>query len=125
MRRRPPRSTRTDTLLPYTTLFRSSRARTGVALLRDAGDMLGRTAMNEAIERVVIVGGGTAGWLAAARLASSPRAMAGRLSVTLIVAPDIPTIGVVEGTCQTMRATLAARGMGEGEFQSEKKTHGK
>src|SRR3546814_17660124 len=24
MRRRPPRSTRTDTLLPYTTLFRSS-----------------------------------------------------------------------------------------------------
>src|SRR3546814_19425041 len=25
MRRRPPRSTRTDTLFPYTTLFRSSR----------------------------------------------------------------------------------------------------
>src|SRR3546814_19088004 len=27
MRRRPPRSTRTDTLFPYTTLFRSSRIR--------------------------------------------------------------------------------------------------
>src|SRR3546814_6317062 len=27
MVRRPPRSTRTDTLFPYTTLFRSSRAR--------------------------------------------------------------------------------------------------
>src|SRR3546814_20810918 len=27
MRRRPPRSTRTDTRLPYTTLFRSSRFR--------------------------------------------------------------------------------------------------
>src|SRR3546814_8656378 len=26
MRRRPPRSTRTDTLFPYTTLFRSARA---------------------------------------------------------------------------------------------------
>src|SRR3546814_10005104 len=26
MRRRPPRSTRTDTLFPYTTLFRSRRA---------------------------------------------------------------------------------------------------
>src|SRR3546814_16503768 len=26
MRRRPPRSTRTDTLFPYTTLFRSGRA---------------------------------------------------------------------------------------------------
>src|SRR3546814_6654956 len=28
MRRRPPRSTRTDTLFPYTTLFRSSARRT-------------------------------------------------------------------------------------------------
>src|SRR3546814_2173243 len=28
MIRRPPRSTRTDTLFPYTTLFRSARART-------------------------------------------------------------------------------------------------
>jgi hypothetical protein len=72
--------------------------------------------MNSAIERVVIVGGGTAGWLAAARLASSPQAKAGRLSVTLIEAPDIPTIGVGEGTWPTMRATLAAIGIGEGEF---------
>src|SRR3546814_937758 len=31
MIRRPPRSTRTDTLLPYTTLFRSTRATTGSA----------------------------------------------------------------------------------------------
>src|SRR3546814_16799902 len=30
--RRPPRSTRTDTLFPYTTLFRSIRARLGVVL---------------------------------------------------------------------------------------------
>src|SRR3546814_1547261 len=29
MIRRPPRSTRTDTLFPYTTLFRSPRLRTG------------------------------------------------------------------------------------------------
>src|SRR3546814_16534152 len=115
MRRRPPRSTRTDTLLPYTTLFRSSRARTGVALLRDAGDMLGRTAMNEAIERVVFVGGGTACWLAAARLASSPRAMAGRLSLTLIESTAIPTIRVAEGNCPTMRATLAALVLGAGD----------
>src|SRR3546814_10552382 len=33
MIRRPPRSTRTDTLFPYTTLFRSLRAGHGVALL--------------------------------------------------------------------------------------------
>src|SRR3546814_2910903 len=31
MIQRPPRSTRTDTLLPYTTLFRSERARRGGA----------------------------------------------------------------------------------------------
>src|SRR3546814_2127877 len=33
MRRRPPRSTRTDTLFPYTTLFRSSAAASASALL--------------------------------------------------------------------------------------------
>src|SRR3546814_9287662 len=35
MRRRPPRSTRTDTLFPYTTLFRSGRAVPVVHLLLD------------------------------------------------------------------------------------------
>src|SRR3546814_952262 len=34
MIRRHPRSTRTDTLFPYTTLFRSTRRRTGVARIR-------------------------------------------------------------------------------------------
>src|SRR3546814_12439501 len=34
MRRRPPRSTRTDTLFPYTTLFRSQRVQR-VAVLRE------------------------------------------------------------------------------------------
>jgi len=68
--------------------------------------------MTKMVERVVIVGGGTAGWLAAARLAAARPA----LVVTLIEAPDIPTIGVGEGTWPTMRATLAAIGIGEGEF---------
>src|SRR3546814_7438835 len=37
MRRRPPRSTRTDTLFPYTTLFRSGAARhQDVAAISDA-----------------------------------------------------------------------------------------
>src|SRR3546814_4168833 len=35
MIRRPPRSTRTDTLFPYTTLFRSSAACHGAVLSRD------------------------------------------------------------------------------------------
>src|SRR3546814_1899503 len=35
MIRRPPRSTRTDTLFPYTTLFRSARRRVGEDILAD------------------------------------------------------------------------------------------
>src|SRR3546814_8873351 len=35
MIRRPPRSTRTDTLFPYTTLFRSPRLGIGLVLLAD------------------------------------------------------------------------------------------
>src|SRR3546814_1616375 len=38
MIRRPPRSTRTDTLFPYTTLFRSGEYPAFVKLGRDGGD---------------------------------------------------------------------------------------
>src|SRR3546814_15880995 len=38
MVRRPPRYTRTDTLLPYTTLFRSKRPRGICGGIRPAGD---------------------------------------------------------------------------------------
>src|SRR3546814_1790822 len=45
MLRRPPRSTRTDTLFPYTTLFRSSHPRRTVRLLEpDGGEPLGSAA---------------------------------------------------------------------------------
>ncbi len=71
--------------------------------------------VTEAIERVVVVGGGTAGWLAAATLA----ARLPRLSVTLIEAPDISTIGVGEGTWPTMRESLRAIGIAEAEFLAE------
>src|SRR3546814_11120159 len=37
MIRRPPRSTRTDTLFPYTTLFRSEGARKTLAEMKDLG----------------------------------------------------------------------------------------
>ncbi|WP_343518721.1 tryptophan halogenase family protein [Sphingomonas sp.] len=72
--------------------------------------------MANGIENVVIVGGGTAGWLAASLIAASRRARAAPLSVTLVEAPDIPTIGVGEGTWPTMRATLGAVGIAESDF---------
>ncbi|WP_457311353.1 tryptophan halogenase family protein [Sphingomonas sp. UYAg733] len=73
--------------------------------------------MDKAISRIVIVGGGTAGWLAACLIAASADPAAGTpLEVTLIESPDIPTIGVGEGTWPTMRRTLERIGIPEAEF---------
>src|SRR3546814_9441437 len=44
MIRRPPRSTRTDTLFPYTTLFRSTAIAVGVDVRKHAGYIPGPTA---------------------------------------------------------------------------------
>lgn len=72
--------------------------------------------MRKPIERIVIVGGGTAGWLSACYIASRSRpAGVEPLAVTLIEAPDIPTVGVGEGTWPTMRTTLAEIGLDEEE----------
>ncbi len=73
--------------------------------------------MTERIRRIVIVGGGTAGWLAACRIAAAADAHAADpLTVTLIESPDVPTIGVGEGTWPTMRGTLAKIGIDEATF---------
>jgi len=65
----------------------------------------------------VIVGGGTAGWLAACLIAAraDPGATA-PLQVTLIESPDIPAIGVGEGTWPTMRRTLERIGIAEADL---------
>lgn len=73
--------------------------------------------MNNNIDQVVIVGGGTAGWLTAAKLAKKLNSAADNaVQVTLIESPDIPTIGVGEGTWPTMRKTLAELEIDESEF---------
>jgi len=73
--------------------------------------------LHTAISRVVIVGGGTAGWLAACRIAAAASPIAEHpITVTLVESPDVPTIGVGEGTWPTLRATLERIGIGEAEF---------
>ena len=54
--------------------------------------------MNSPLEHILVVGGGTAGWLTAAVLAAGHNArLESGIRVTLIESPDVNTIGVGEG----------------------------
>ena len=73
--------------------------------------------MDKKINDIVIVGGGTAGWLTACILAKQLNCLTNaNLTITLIESPDIPTIGVGEGTVPTMRQTLQLIGVSETDF---------
>ncbi len=73
--------------------------------------------MDEAIRHVVIVGGGSAGWLTAGLIAAEHRDRHGpTLRVSVLESPDVPAIGVGEGTWPTMRDTLRRIGVGEADF---------
>src|SRR4051795_12110475 len=76
--------------------------------------------MVQPVRRIVIVGGGTAGWLTAGVIAAKHRnRMPGGFSVTLVESPNVPIIGVGEGTWPTLRSTLARIGVSETEFMRE------
>ncbi|TPG43286.1 tryptophan 7-halogenase [Sphingomonas koreensis] len=77
--------------------------------------------MTTAVNTIVIVGGGTAGWLTAGVIAARHKARIerGSLSVTLIESPTIATVGVGEGTWPTLRTTLEKMGVSETEFFRE------
>lgn len=69
------------------------------------------------IKQVIIVGGGTSGWITAGYLANNPSLK--NISITLIESSDIPTIGVGEGTFPTIKSTLKQIGISETEFLRE------
>ncbi|MGQ3054721.1 MAG: tryptophan halogenase family protein [Roseateles sp.] len=70
--------------------------------------------------RILIVGGGTAGWLTAACLAKALRlAERSQLEVTVLESPDISSVGVGEGTFPTIRSTLQFLGIDEARFIRE------
>ncbi|ASP49346.1 tryptophan halogenase family protein [Cognaticolwellia beringensis] len=71
--------------------------------------------------RVVIVGGGTAGWLTAGIIAAQhylKGAPTQDTEVILVESPDVKNLGVGEGTWPTMRDTLRQIGISEREFLS-------
>jgi tryptophan 7-halogenase len=74
----------------------------------------------EAVSRIVIVGGGTAGWIVAGVLAARyPRRGENGVAVTLIESRQQPPIGVGEGTWPTIRTTLKQIGLSETDFLRE------
>ena len=70
--------------------------------------------------RILIVGGGAAGWLTAAYLAKSLRvAEQAHLEITLLESPEVGIIGVGEATFPTIRTTLQFLGVDEARFIRE------
>ncbi len=73
-----------------------------------------------AIRHIVILGGGSAGWLTAGVIAAEHRANSvSGIKVTVIESPDVAPIGVGEGTWPTMRDTLRKIGVLEADFLRE------
>lgn len=73
-------------------------------------------ATSQAPSRIVILGGGTAGWLTAGYIASTVARTYPDMSITLVEAQDIGIIGVGEATIPTLRSTLQHMGIAEDDF---------
>jgi hypothetical protein len=76
-----------------------------------------RAHVDNRIRKVVILGGGTAGWMTAAYLG---KALQGTVAITLLEAPSIPKIGVGEATVPNMqRVVFDYLGIPEEEWMRE------
>jgi tryptophan 7-halogenase len=72
------------------------------------------------VKNILIVGGGSAGWLCAAYLAKTLGTQrTGGPSITLLESPEIGTIGVGEGTFPSIRGFLRHLDIDEAEFMRE------
>jgi tryptophan 7-halogenase len=67
------------------------------------------------VQRILIAGGGAAGWLTAAYLARVLGGPGG-VSITLVESPEIGILGVGEGTFPSIRGALSVIGIDEARF---------
>jgi tryptophan halogenase len=74
--------------------------------------------MSNRVERVTIVGGGTAGWLTALILNGylNKGKRDSRVEIAVVESPKVPTVGVGESTIQNLKFTLKDVGIDEAEF---------
>ncbi|EGY01011.1 tryptophan halogenase [Nitrospirillum viridazoti Y2] len=80
----------------------------------------GARAKGAPVKNVLIVGGGTAGWLAAAYLARTLSiGQPGGARITLVESADIGILGVGEGTFPNIQRTLRRIGIDESVFMRE------
>ncbi|MDQ2075879.1 tryptophan halogenase family protein [Marinimicrobium sp. ABcell2] len=70
---------------------------------------------SQKINRIVIAGGGTAGWMAAAAIS---KLMGKHLTVTLVESDEIATVGVGEATIPTLHIFHRLLGIRESEFMA-------
>ena len=76
--------------------------------------------MPQTVRTVVIVGGGTAGWITAGIIAAKHKGDDNDcIQVILVESPNIKPIGVGEGTWPSMRITLQRMGVSETDFIRE------
>lgn len=74
--------------------------------------------MNQLVRKVVILGGGTAGWMTAALLS---KVLGGQVAVELVESDDIGIIGVGEATIPPIQLVNSVLGIEEADFLRETK----
>lgn len=72
--------------------------------------------MTQSIQRIVIAGGGTAGWMAAGLLSQT---LGKNLDIKLVESDEIPTVGVGEATIPPLMTFHKMLGVDEREFMAE------